>query len=270
MQAIKNSNGFIQPRQKLIGTFECEGCGNSVERKEMVIPMGPRKGETIIADMGCKCEDIKLVEQAIKQGKINKFKKIEKLFSDYSMMNKTLKSASFNSYHPTTDELKKAKSRMMDYAQDFDKNESGNLLLVGGYGTGKSHLSAALTKSLMEKGLTCLFLSVPKLMSKIKQTYDGSTAFSEADIMEFVEKVDLFVLDDLGTEYTNLKNGADNWTHTKIFEVLDSRSGKPTVFTTNLNSSQLESKLNERNLSRVLDNTEIIKMDGPDYRRRGF
>jgi DNA replication protein DnaC len=270
MQSIQDTGSILNPKSRLIETFQCDGCGRSVERKEMVIPIGPRKGELIIADMGCKCEDIRLVEKAVRQGKEFKARKIQKLFEGNSMMNKSLQRANFSTYKPPTPELHEAKSTLMNYAKNFNPNESSNLLLVGPYGTGKSHLAVSVTKVLMEKGYKCLFLSVPKLLTKIKQTYSGNSKFSESDILELIETVDLFVLDDLGTEYTNSKNDIDSWAHTKLFEVLDNRSGKPTIFTTNLNSSQLVEKLNERNLSRVMDGTEIIKMDGTDYRRKGF
>lgn len=270
LKSIQETSNITNPKTKLLEKFTCEGCGRNVERKEMVIPFGPRKGEIIIANLGCKCEDIRLVEQAIKQGKANKAKKLQKLFEGNSMMSKALERASFKTYHPPTEELGNAKRRLMAYVKEFHPEKSSNLLLVGTYGTGKSHLAVSVTKELMEKGFKCLFLSVPKLLTKIKQTYNGNGNFSEADILELIENVDLFVLDDLGTEYTNKRDENDSWAHTKLFEVLDSRSGKPTIFTTNLKSSQLVEKMNERNLSRVMDGTEIIKMDGPDYRRKGF
>ncbi|MDY0396806.1 ATP-binding protein [Virgibacillus halophilus] len=270
MQSLSDSKGIIRPRQRLIKTFVCKGCGKSVEQKEMVIPMGPRKGEIIIANLGCKCEDIRLVEQAIRQGKKNKMRKIERIFRNNSMMNKSLEKANFSTYNPTTPDLERAKGKLLEYANTFDVNESGNILLVGNYGTGKSHLAISVSKALMEKKFTSLFLSVPKLLTKIKHTYSAASQFSEADILELIGMVDLFVLDDLGAEYINMKNSTDNWAHTKLFEVLDNRAGKPTIFTSNLNSEQLEIKMNERNFSRILDDTEIIQMNGPDYRRKEF
>lgn len=270
MKSVADVNQIIRPRQKLLKTYICDGCGRNVQKKEMVIPMGPRKGEVIIADLGCKCEDIRLVEQAIKQGKENKINKIKKIFDNNSMMNRSLQNATFKTYNPTTPDLHEAKRNLMAYAKNFDKEKSSNLLLVGTYGTGKSHLSVSLTKELMQKNYTCLFLSVPKLFTKIKETFNSSSQFSQSDIFTLIESVDLFVLDDLGAEYTNAKNGIDNWAHTTLFEVLDNRQGKPTVFTTNLNSNQLAHKMNDRNMSRIMDGTKVIEMNGPDYRRRGF
>lgn len=268
MKAVKSA--LLNPIKNILSEYECEGCGRFVREAEMVIPIGPRKGEEIVAKLGCKCEDIELAKQVIEQNKKAKLDKLYRIFSENSLVNESLKTASFKSYHPTTEELSNAKRRLMKYANEFDKQKSASLLLVGDYGTGKSHLAVAVTKELMNKGFTCLFLSVPKLLTKIKQTYNGDTSFNEADILELIESVDLFVLDDLGTEYTNLNRENDNWTHTKLFEVLDSRSGKPTIYTTNLSSDELELKVNSRNLSRIMDGTEVIKMNGPDYRKRGF
>lgn len=268
MKTIKDS--IRRPVEKLINEFVCEGCGRDIQQKEMVIPIGPFKGETTIANIGCKCEDIKLAKQAMKQKKDAKLNRLRKEFDNHSLINKSLSTASFKTYKPTTHELGEIKGKLMDYVKDFDLNTSSNILLHGTYGTGKSHLSVAVTKELMQKGYTCLFLSVPKLFTKIKQTYSGNSTFSEADILDSIESVDLFVLDDLGAEYTNIRSNDDNWSHTKLFEVLDSRSGKPTIYTTNLRSDELRNKMNSRNLSRLMDGTEVIEMTGPDYRMKGF
>lgn len=270
MKVITGLDSIIKPKETFIQELTCEGCNQIVTQKEMTIPVGPRKGETFIANMGCKCEDIAIAKAEVKARKDGKLNKMQQSFNEHSLVNRSLQKATFRNYKPTTWQLGDIKSRMMQYAREFDVNQSSNLLLVGGYGVGKSHLSIAVTKELIAKGHTCLFLSVPKLLTKIKQTYGGNSEFDEADILNIIESVDLFILDDLGTEYTNARTGNDNWTHTKLFELLDSRSGKPTIYTTNLTGEELRQKVNSRNLSRIMDGTEVIEMDGPDYRMRGL
>lgn len=266
----KIGGALVDPKQRFIKEFTCDGCGENVQQKELTIPIGPRAGEKITANYGCRCADIKLAEEAIKIKRELMQNRLFDSFQKHSIINQSLKTASFRSYKPPTTELGNVKARMMEYAKNFDKEKSPNLLLVGDYGTGKSHLAAAVTKELMNAKYTCLFLSVPKLITKIKESYDKQSNFNEADILNIIADVDLFVLDDLGTEYTNLTKDNDNWTHTKLFEVLDSRSGKPTIYTTNLTGEQLREKVNSRNLSRILDQTEVIEMKGPDYRMKGF
>ncbi|WP_079480590.1 ATP-binding protein [Halobacillus salinus] len=269
MQGLTQDGQIRQPEKHVTGTYTCEGCGEPVEESQMQIPLGPRKGEWIVAITGCKCEDRELARQALKERDKAIIRKKFKVFDQHSLMNKSLQNATFDTYQSPTRQLEEAKCDLQDYAASFT-NDSSNLLIAGPYGTGKSHLAVSVTKELMQNGYRCLFLSVPKLFTKIKETYSGSSDFSENQILELIENMDLLVLDDLGTEYTNAKDGQNSWGHTKLFEVLDDRSGKPTIFTTNLNSDQLGRKLNERNLSRLMDGTKIIKMDGPDYRRKEF
>lgn len=254
----------------LLDEFTCGGCGREVQRKELTIPFGPRKGEIIVADLGCKCENIRLAKQAVVQANEMKMRRLERVFGQQSLLNEALRRATFESYAAPTQELQQVKERLVNYAENFDVNKSENLLLYGDYGVGKSHLSAAITKVLVEKGHSALFLSLPKLLTQIKNAFGERSNFSEAKLFQVIGEVELFVLDDLGAEYMNPKQEGDSWVQTKLFEVLDARAGKPTIFTTNLNGKGLELRLSDRNLSRMLERTEIIHMRGPDYRRRGF
>ncbi|WP_406944510.1 ATP-binding protein [Halobacillus sp. SY10] len=269
MEELTHEGQIKAPNKHVTGSYTCEGCGQFVEESQMEIPVGPRKGEWIEVATGCKCEDMALAQQTLKQRDEAILKKTFKVFEQHSFMNKSLQKATFENYEPPTTKLKQAKDHLQEYVDTFTE-DSSNLLIAGPYGTGKSHLAVSITKRLMEQGKGCLFLSVPKLFTKIKQTYNDDSEFRENQILELIQDIDLLVLDDVGTEYTNSKDGQNSWAHTKLFEVLDDRSGKPTIFTTNLRSDLLEKKLNERNFSRLMDGTEIIKMDGPDYRRKGF
>lgn len=257
MEAIK----LTSPKQRFIKEYVCDGCGRTVQQKELEIPRGPRQGEKIIANYGCKCEDIKLAEEAKKQRAHLRNEKMKHFFDYYSLINESLKVATLENYEPTSNELAKAKQSIMKYIQEFDGTK--NLLLVGSYGTGKSHLSVAITKKLMEQGRECLFLSLPKLLTKIKDTYNNK-GVTEDELLEAIQRVDLLVLDDIGAEQQT------GWATAKLFEIMDDRAGKATIYTTNLNSTELRDQVNERNFSRMMENTEIIIMNGKDYRRKEF
>jgi DNA replication protein DnaC len=71
-------------------------------------------------------------------------------------------------------------------------------------------------------------------------------------------------LDDLGAEKES------DWTTEKIFEVIDARGGKHTITTTNLSSVDLADKIGKRNFSRLILDTEIIKLEGEDMREKTF
>lgn len=253
--------GIFKPEEKLIEVFTCDGCNEEVEKKEMCIPMGPRKGEWVVVNQGCRCADIELSKQAIKLRHDLKVKRQYRFFDDNSLINRSLQGATLDSYIPTSDELGQAKQDIKSYINDFDGTR--NLLLHGTYGTGKSHLSVSVTKELMQKGHTCLFLSLPKLLTKIRDTY-GDSDTTEDRLLNYIQSVDLLVLDDLGAEQKT------DWSTTKLFEIMDDRAGKSTIYTTNLDSVELKKHMNERNFSRLMENTKIIIMNGKDYRRRGM
>lgn len=261
MQAIDQISKIKKPEEKIIKEFTCEGCGQEVIQKELVIPIGPRKGEKILANYGCKCADIKLAKEALETQKRAVNRRLRERFDYYSLVNESLQKATLENYEPTSPELAQAKQEITDYINNFDGTK--NLLLHGSYGTGKSHLSIAVTKKLMEKGYQCLFLSLPKLLTKVKETYNND-GVTEDELLNMIQQVDLLVLDDIGAEHNT------DWVNAKLFEVLDSRAGKATIYTTNLNSQQLRKQINERNFSRIMENTVVIKMNGQDYRRRNF
>lgn len=259
---MQKANSFItKPNERFIKEYVCDGCNMTVTQKEMEIPIGPRKGEKILANQGCKCADIELSKQAIELSARLRNNKMREFFDRNSLVNQSLQRATLENYEPTTKELAKAKGQITEYISNFDGTK--NLLLHGTYGTGKSHLSISVTKKLMKKGHSCLFLSLPKLLTKIRDTYNNDNV-TEEKLLNYIQQVDLLVLDDLGAEQQT------DWATTKLFEVMDSRAGKSTIYTTNLNSKELREQMNERNFSRLMENTEIIIMNGPDYRRREF
>ncbi|MFT8930048.1 MAG: ATP-binding protein [Sporolactobacillus sp.] len=270
METAAKASGFCTPKSRVLKEFICLGCSEQVEQTEFEIPFGPHQGDRFIKNVGCRCEDIELAQQALKARQRVLEDKAKAFFDTNSLINRSLQQATFENYQPTTPKLKKAKGKLMRFADTFQTDESSNLLLKGSYGTGKSHLSVAVVKVLLEHGYSCLFLSVPKLLTKIKATYSRDSKWHEEDVMDFIQRVDLLVLDDVGTEYTNLRNDQDNWTQSKLFEIMDSRAGRHTIYTTNLNAAELENKINARNFSRLMDNTEIVIMDGPDYRKKQF
>ncbi|WP_082786599.1 ATP-binding protein [Sporosarcina psychrophila] len=258
------------PVPVVLEKYDCEGCGEKVKLTEIPIMGGPDMGKVEQFILGCKCGDKDIELRVIENERKAKMNRAKGVFDQNSLVNQSLLKATFENYVPPTPELEKAKRDLVEYAWTFNPREGKNLLLTGTYGTGKSHLSFSVAKKLIENGHTALFLSVPKLLTKIKETFNAKASFSENDLLNYIAEVDLLVLDDLGTEYTNMRNGADNWTWTKLFEVIDSRSGKHTIYTTNLSSTELESKVNARNFSRIMDNTDVVKMDGRDYRKKTF
>lgn len=220
-----------------------------------------------------KEEDRRLADEAWKNHINDKKKKILDTFQNKSLMNKKLLNASFEEYKPSNIEQENALRLSKRYADNFDLNNPVNLLFEGSYGVGKSHLSAAITKDLMKKNMSCIFISTPKLLTKIKSTYNKESEHTEEELIDLLSEVDCLVLDDIGAESTNKKKGEDNqhtWATSKLFEIIDNRIGRHTIYTTNFPLPELKQRLGGRNYSRMMEDTHLIKVVGEDYRVKDF
>lgn len=126
------------------------------------------------------------------------------------------------------------------YADNFlVKNKKTGLLLYGDVGTGKTFASACIGNYLMEKGKTVMIINLGLYLNKLSRELGES----EKDILGQIEKCDLVIIDDFGTE-KNLNDNSTGWRAEKIYNLIDTRyrSGKPLVISTNLNFNDDEEK----------------------------
>lgn len=255
---------------KLLRKEICEGCKREVEVYEYITAFGPNKGNPFEEKVGCICWELHRLEEDRRYAQEAMMNRLNEIFEKNSLINSNLQKATFDNYNPTNPVLSKVKEEVMRYVETFDEKESKNLLLFGAYGLGKSHLAAAATKDLMQKGERCIFISVPKLLSKIRSTYNKRSEYSEEDLMKWLERVEFLVLDDVGAEQRKANDDGESWAVSKLFEIIDSRAGKHTIYTTNLNSGDLQRAVGPRNFSRMMQDTIILKLEGKDFRLKDF
>jgi DNA replication protein DnaC len=215
-------------------------------------------------------EDVALAENTMNLFKNMQFKKQLDSFQQHSLINNALRNASFDNYKPQSTEQAQAMQECKRYAEAFDLDKPQSLLLFGPFGTGKSHLAKSVTDIIMAKDHTCLFISFPKLLTKIKSTWKKDSDTSEFKLYEMLSKVDFLVLDDLGAERNSVIEDDANWAKPKFFEIVDGRAGKSTIITTNFDTKQAMRVYGERDLSRFLQDAAPIEVPGDNYRMRKF
>lgn len=142
------------------------------------------------------------------------------------------------------------------------------LFIRGGNGTAKTLRAAAVAKAYAERGRTVRFASSARLLSDFRDTYGGER--SEGEVFAELNGCDLLVIDDMG------KENPTSWAATMLYQVIDGRygSGRPVVVTTNFTAGGLAARLAQSLdestaralLSRLVEMTEEIVMDGPDRR----
>lgn len=129
---------------------------------------------------------------------------------------------------------------LKSFYDKYDKTkEQKGLYLHGNFGCGKTYLIAALFNELAKKKVRTEIVYFPELLRDIKSDFD-----SYGDRIEYLENVDLLLIDDIGAEKVT------EWSRDEILgTILQKRMNnyKTTFFTSNLNIVELESHLKGKN-----------------------
>ncbi len=172
------------------------------------------------------------------------------------------KSATFNNYNPVDNSMALNKSK--NFVEDFPNTKG--LLLTGPVGTGKTHLACAIANELLERLYSVYFGNVVDIMSFIKSTYSKNSEIAEDEAINLMtDKVDLFIIDDLG------KQNETSYTSSMLYQLINRvyENKKPIIITTNENSTELAGKLGDRGqatVSRITQMCEPVVFKGEDWR----
>lgn len=140
---------------------------------------------------------------------------------------------------------------------------SQTLLFLGKTGTGKTHLSTAIAKSLIEKGYEVLYDSSQNIVAAFEHDrFKSGYGPYEPKGDKYLE-CDLLILDDLGTEFVN------QFTLSCLYNLINTRQNKglSTIISTNLPPKELTTKYEDRIYSRLMGkDSKIILFVGKDAR----
>lgn len=146
------------------------------------------------------------------------------------------------------------------YADNFSLS-SPSMLFIGGVGLGKTHLSTAIGKAIIDKGFFVIYESAPNILLNFEKER-FSKAQEENDTEKYYE-CDLLIIDDLGTEFSNRISISN------VYNIINTRliESRPTIISTNLTYTQLEKQYERRIISRLFGEFKVLLFEGTDYRR---
>lgn len=149
--------------------------------------------------------------------------------------------------------------RTISFCDNFDESEK-SLFFYGTTGLGKTFLSCAAAKKLIEKGKVVVYIRASKLFNIFEDYKFGR--LKEKKAIDNLYDCDLLIIDDLGSEAVNKMNNS------VLFDVFDERisKGKKFIINTNLDLKEIGSAYSMRFTSRIMENFIICNFYGDDIR----
>lgn len=189
-------------------------------------------------------ESARSAQKILEENRLNVVKKI----MGRSGINPLHQACTFDNYLVESDDQRKAIDSARNFVQDFLAGKQGGFVFMGGVGTGKNHLAAAIANVLIGEHKTVLILTMTEIEMKLKSTYEKESMFSETEFARKLIEVDLLVIDEVGVQHKNSEN-------TKIFinHIVDQRTSnfKSVGILTNEDQSGLMNCLGKRVVDRL-------------------
>ena len=149
------------------------------------------------------------------------------------------------------------------YAESFAAPGSGNLLLTGPPGLGKTFLSAAIAREVSGDGWSVVYDTATHIFQRFEDRKFGREEGEEAEgDVTRVLTCDLLILDDLGTEMTTA------FVQSALYQIINSRlmERRPTILSTNQKVAELGGRYGAQTASRIEGEYQILTFFGQDIR----
>lgn len=151
---------------------------------------------------------------------------------------------------------------LKDFAENFSRDTSENFLLMGATGLGKTHLSTAVAKTVIDLGYDVVYTTIIRMFDDFEKKRFGGNGVEFSRLTDRYFNASLLIIDDLGTEMST------QFTLTSFYDLLNTRlnEGKSTIINTNLDVKSLETRYDKRIASRILGNFNPLVFRGNDVR----
>jgi len=162
-------------------------------------------------------------------------------------------------------QTKAAVAEVQGFVDELEQrlDEGRGLWLFGDTGTGKTTLAMLISSAALEAGRTVAIYSLPKLLARIRRTYDAEPGGDNyLSFFERLTSVDLLHIDDLGAEKRS------DWVLEQLYALINERyeTQRSILITTNLAHEDLEEQIGPRTVSRLTQMCDEVPVFGTDRR----
>ena len=153
--------------------------------------------------------------------------------------------------------------KLYDYAEGFNGADN-SILLVGGTGLGKTHLTTAVARKLIDRGYDVVYECAQNIFSDFDKDRFIDRFGGEEPVSYKYLDCDLLIIDDLGAEMVSA------FSVSCLYNIINTRlnKGKPIIISTNLSSTEIRRLYQDRITSRLFSEFMIHPFTGTDYRRK--
>lgn len=170
----------------------------------------------------------------------------------------------------TTDSLPISPRKQMEkifsfcykYAENFSPSSQG-ILMIGKTGLGKTHLSLAIARNVLEQGYSVIYGSATEFVNKMSDHYFKKISYDEQQI-DILFSADLLIIDDLGAEFET------GFSSSALYELVNNRllSGRSMIINSNLTPQEIENRYSARIVSRIFSQMTPLQFLGTDNRTK--
>jgi DNA replication protein DnaC len=175
------------------------------------------------------------------------------------MRNKTFGSLEDRTVEGLQADESKSLQKALKAAHAFAEKPKGWLVFMGGYGSGKTHLAAAIANYQAGLGDPPLFVMVPDLLDYLRASFSPNSNITFDRRFDEIRTAPLLVLDDLGTQ------SMTPWVREKLYQLFNYRYNAelPTIITTSDSLDEMDPRIRSRLLDGKL--CTIYGLTVPSY-----
>ncbi|CAM3899475.1 ATP-binding protein [Rheinheimera salexigens] len=162
--------------------------------------------------------------------------------------------ACFDDYVPEEDHEAKNLASIKLFCNKIQLDGSGNMVMCGSLGTGKTLLMSATVNQLLASGKRCRIVKMQDLIRELKDCWRPGAHFTETQLIKKFASIDLLVIDEVGMGY-----GSDT-EKLFIFDVIDGRYNNmlPTVLVSNLDITGVKEAVGTRVVDRLREDGGLV------------
>lgn len=153
---------------------------------------------------------------------------------------------------------------LLSFAKNFETDKR-SFLLYGPTGLGKTHLSSAVARYLLDNGYDVVYESAQNVFADFERDRFRDRFDDEVELVsdKYLD-CDLLILDDLGTEMVT------QFSVSCLYNIINTRlnCGLPIIASTNLRSDEIRKIYHDRITSRLFGEFTIQQFSGQDIRRQ--